>query len=54
MGINKKMYKYTAIISMTIVVILIASLMKPILTIADTTYGISSIDYDKNEEVMTV
>ena len=54
MEINKKMYKYTAIISMTIVLILIFTLIKPILTIADTTYGISSINYDKNEAVMSV
>ena len=54
MEIKKKMYKYTAIISMTIVLMLIFNLMKPMLTIADSTYGISSINYDKNEEVMTV
>ncbi len=54
MGMSKKMYKYTAIISMTIVLMLIFNLFKPMITIADSTYGISSINYNKDEEIMTV
>ena len=54
MEINKKIYKYTAVISLTIVLMLIINLFKPMITIADSTYGISSINYDQNEEVMTV
>ena len=53
---NKKIYKYTSIISLTMVVILIGNLIAPMLTTtADSGNGFGmAIQYDKEQNLLTL
>ena len=57
MIINKKIYKYTSIISFAIVVMLIGNLMAPIFTMAEETNGkgfLSDIGFNESENSLTI
>ena len=54
MELNKKMYKYTAIISMTIVFMLVANLILPMLSIADTTEQIANLSTEYNPDTKEI
>ena len=57
MIINKKIYKYTSIISLAIVVMLIGNLIAPIFTMAEENKGkgfLSDIEFNEDENSLTV
>ena len=53
--INKEIYKYTSIISFTIMIIMILNLVVPMFSIANENefFGIDNIEYNKEEKTIT-